>query len=163
MKYNQKRTIFGITLTKRAWNNILIYAVLLLMFLLYYASPRDNGSTPEQTNTEAMGLIPGHLDLQQIIIDDQTLEHSNNDWRCRQPCSLSKQQSENVARTWLSLRMQPTELEPAAKVVDVYLYFGGDQTATVEIYTEPRLLLRLPQQQRVFEPMDVTIESLLGR
>ena len=163
MKYNQKRTIFGITLTKRAWNNILIYAVLLLMFLLYYASPREQQSGSEPQSTEVMGLIPGHLDLQQIIIDDQILEHTNNDWRCQPPCALSKSQTEHVVRTWLSLRMQPSDLEPSSKVVDVYLYFADDQTATIEIYSEPRLLLRLPQQQRVFEPLNITIESLLGR
>ena len=162
MKYEQKRTIFGITLTKRAWNNILIYAVLLLMFLLYYASPRNDQPNVEPSS-EVMGLIPGHLDLQQIVIDDLTLTHNNNDWRCQSPCALSKPQTEHVVRTWLSLRMRPSELEPSAKVVDVYLYFADDQTATIEIYSAPRLLIRLPQQQRVFEPIDVTIESLLGR
>lgn len=164
MKYDKKRTIFGITLTKRAWNNILIYAVLLLMFLLYYATPTaDKRTAPANDSETIIGLIPTEMQLQQIVIDNQTLEHERNDWRCRQPCSLSKQQAENIASAWLSLRMQAVSIEPTAKVVDVFLYFANDQTARIEVFSEPQLLLRLPQQQRVFAPQNVSIESLLGR
>lgn len=163
MKYDQKRTILGFTLTKRAWNNVLIYAVLALMFLLYYAMPSGRDALSTDTTTEVMGLIPAEVNLQQIVIDDQVLLRQQDGWRCRQPCSLSARQASGVAEAWLSLTMVESNQSPKAKVVDVYLYFGNDQTARIEVYAEPQLLIRLPQQDRVFEPVDVDIESLLGR
>ena len=164
MKREQKRTFFGVTKSKRAWNNVLVYVVLLIMFLLYFVLPGNRQALTENSaNVEVVGLIPAEMRLLSIHIDDQVIERQPDGWVCVPVCAISKQRAAALAETWQSLRMIPSSLQPEAKIVDVYLYFEGDQQARIELYSEPKLLIKLPQQDRVFEPVDVAVEALLGR
>lgn len=163
MRRDDKRTVFGMTLSKRAWNNVLVYAVLLLMVLLWFSAPSSERPVKVETDDSAVMLLPDSSVLDSILIDDQVIEKSDDGWRCQAPCSLSAQQADALASSWRTLKIKAVDIQPENKLVDVYLNFADNQHARLELYLEPRLLLRLPQQDKVFEPVGVTIEQLVGR
>ncbi|WP_126784762.1 hypothetical protein [Idiomarina seosinensis] len=163
MRREEKRTVFGITLSKRGWNNVLVYAVLLLMVLLWFSAPSSERTFKEDAGDNAVMLLPNSSVLDSILIDDQTIEKTDAGWRCAAPCSLSAQQANALASSWQNLKIKATDRQPENKLVDVYLNFADNQHARLELFLEPQLLLRLPQQDKVFEPVGVTIEQLVGR
>lgn len=163
MRRTDKRTILGITLSKRGWNNVLVYVVLLIMALLWFSAPGPDRVKTPTADPEVLTLLPENSSLDSIVIDDQVVEKAANGWRCQSPCALSQQQAASMANVWLNLNIEPADIQPSEKLVDVYLNFSDNQHARVELYLKPRLLLRLPQQDKVFQPVDATIEQLLGR
>ncbi|MGM0481926.1 MAG: hypothetical protein ACQEQZ_08345 [Pseudomonadota bacterium] len=163
MRQKDNRTIFGVTLSKRAWNNVLVYVVLLLMFLFWFSAPDSPPAGEQSENGGAVQLMPPESGLQSIRIGDQQITLSEQGWQCQAPCSLSKQQAASLASVWLNLKITPSQQQPDQRLVDVQLGFVDNQQAVVELYTEPELLLRLPQQDKVYQPVNVTIEQLLGR
>ncbi|MGM0526666.1 MAG: hypothetical protein ACQEQ8_10810 [Pseudomonadota bacterium] len=163
MRRDERRTVFGITLSKRAWNNVLVYAVLLLMVLLWFSAPKTERTVKVDAEDSAVMLLPNSSVLDSILIDDQTIKKTDDGWRCQAPCSLSAQQAKALASSWRNLKIKATDMQPQNKLVDVYLNFADNQHARLELYLEPRLLIRLPQQDKVFEPVGVTIEQLVGR
>ncbi|MFP3701574.1 hypothetical protein SB758_39485, partial [Burkholderia sp. SIMBA_013] len=63
MKVNEKRKIFGLTMTRRAWNNVLVYVILIIMVVFWYVAPpvkeeADDSITQEAESGEVIGLIP---------------------------------------------------------------------------------------------------------
>lgn len=175
MKKQQQRTIFGLTLSKRAWNNVLVYIVLLLMVLLWFVLPQpdqplsldssEQNNRPKSAETDAsrIGLLPDDGSLERIVIEQQTLVKQQQSWHCQAPCSLNSATATAVAQQWLDLTMEPVSLEPSQLIAEVQLGFKGNQQARVMLYAAPELLLRLPQQNKVYRLPDVQVEQLLGR
>lgn len=163
MKRKDKRTIFGITLSKRAWNNVLVYVVLLLMFLFWFSAPDSPAPGGQSKNGDTMQLMPADSGLQSIQIAEQEIRLSESGWQCSAPCALTPQQAQAVAEAWQNLEIKASSQQPTEKLLDIQLGFVGNQQALVELYTQPQLLLRLPQQDKVYQPVNVSVEQLLGR
>lgn len=162
MRQEERFRIFGLTLSKRARNNILIYAVLIISSVLWYVSPKMPKEALENPG-ETTQLMPAEANLSVIAIDDQVLQKVEQKWVCQAPCSLSNSQAEAVAKRWLNLSIQQTEQQPSDKLTDVLLQFADGNEARVEIYMSPQLLIKLPQQNRTFMVVDTQVEELVGQ
>ena len=85
-------------MSKRAWNNVLVYVVLLIMFLLYFVLPGNRQALTENpASVEVVGLIPAEMRLLSIHIDDQVIERQPDGWVCVPVCAISN----NGLRRWL--------------------------------------------------------------
>jgi hypothetical protein len=164
MKVNEKRKLFGVTMTKRAWNNVLVYVILIIMFVFWYVAPplkETNEAVPE--STEQIGLIPDNGSLSAIEMPDLTLQLANSEWHCVNDCRLTSQQISGVVNNWLSIKMTPIDVKVTDKITDVLLSFNDGNTARVELYASPYLILRLPNQQQNFRIENLHVSQLLGR
>ncbi len=167
MKVNEKRKIFGLNMTRRAWNNVLVYAILIIMVVFWYVAPpvkeeADDSIAQEAESGEVIGLIPNDGNLRSIKIDQLKLVLNDEQWQCQAPCRLSEKAAENVAANWLALTMTPTEQPAENLITEVYFRFSGGEEARVELYAEPELIIRLPNQQQNYRVIEFTASQLLG-
>ncbi|RUO69449.1 hypothetical protein [Idiomarina ramblicola] len=167
MKVNEKRKIFGLTMTRRAWNNVLVYAILIIMVVFWYVAPpvkeeTESGIAEEPVSGNVIGLIPDDGNLKSIQIDQLTLALKDQQWRCQAPCRLSEKAVQSVAGNWLALTMEPTNQAAENLITEVYFRFAGGEEARVELYAEPELMIRLPNQQQNYKVKEFTASQLLG-
>lgn len=167
MKVNEKRKIFGLTMSRKAWNNVLVYVILIIMVVFWYVAPpvkedADKGIMQESESGEVIGLIPDDGNLRKIQIDQLKLALNDQQWQCQTPCRLSEKAAENVAANWLALTMTPTEQPAENLITEVYFGFVGGEEARIELYAEPELMIRLPNQQQNYRVIEFTASQLLG-
>ncbi|MBL4741361.1 MAG: hypothetical protein COB75_00290, partial [Idiomarina sp.] len=139
MKVNEKRKIFGLTMTRRAWNNVLVYVILIIMVVFWYVAPpvkeeADDGIAQEAEPGEVIGLIPNDGNLRTIQIDQLKLALNDRQWQCQDPCRLSEKAAASVAENWLALTMTPTEQSAENLITEIYFGFVGGEEARVELY-----------------------------
>lgn len=162
MKVNEKRKIFGLTLTRRAWNNVLVYVILIIMVVFWYVAPPVKEEAGKIASGEVIGLIPADSNLKEIQIDQLKLTLTDQQWQCGAPCRLSKNAAGSVASNWLALTMEPTKQPAENLITDVYFRFAGGEEARIELYAEPELMIRLPNQQQNYRIIEFTASQLLG-
>lgn len=164
MKVNEKRKLFGVTMRKRSWNNVLVYVILIIMFVFWYVAPPMQTSDETITEpTNQIGLVPDNGSLLAINMPDVTIKLQNENWQCINECRLSKQQVNTLVNNWLSIKMSPTDEQATDKVTDVQLSFNDGNSARVELYASPYLIIRLPNQQQNFRVENLHVSQLLGR
>ena len=142
-KNAQQRTLFGLTLSKRGWNNVLIYVVLALMFLFYFLG-QDN-STEESFRPFAVYSIVELRDRQHDLV------RVGNQWELREGQLTSAQQSRWID-AWQNLTLKPYEglLEGEEYAVEVSV---ADQTGRLNIavfFRPDQVLVALPGYDQVF-------------
>lgn len=164
MKVNEKRKLFGVTMRKRSWNNVLVYVILIIMFVFWYVAPpmKEVDETVSEPSSE-IGLIPDNGSLSAIEMPDLMLKRDNGEWQCANECRLTNQQISGVVTHWLSIKMTPVQEQATDKITDVLLSFNDGNTARVELYASPYLILRLPNQQQNFKIENLHVSQLLGR
>ncbi|GGW69806.1 hypothetical protein [Alishewanella tabrizica] len=92
-------------LSRRNWNNILIFLVLVLMYSLYDWS----GTTTSGTQSR-MQLVPEDAQLLSVSIDNLRLVQIAGQWRI-QPVSRAGVEPQQLANSW-----QYTILQPVAEI-----------------------------------------------
>ncbi|MDV6317222.1 hypothetical protein [Idiomarina sp. HP20-50] len=167
MKVNEKRKIFGLTMTRRAWNNVLVYVILIIMVVFWYVAPPvkenpDQSIAQGSASGDVIGLLPADSNLNEIQIDQLKLALTEQKWQCLKPCRLSENVAQRVAENWLALTMEPTSQQAENLITNVYFRFAGGEEARIELYAEPELIIRLPNQQQNYFVKEFTASELLG-
>lgn len=142
-KYNQQRTILGVTLTKRGWTNVLIYVVLIMMFVFYFVG-QDNNSD-ESFHPFAVYSIVELRDRQHELV------RVGNQWELRQGQLNSVEQSRWLD-AWQGLLLSPHDglLEGEEYVVELSV---ADQNGTLRVavfFQDDQVLVALPGYDQVF-------------
>ncbi|MDX1391733.1 MAG: hypothetical protein R3241_05100, partial [Rheinheimera sp.] len=88
-------------LSRRNWNNVLIFAVLLLMFLLYGMPQRL-----QQLNAPQQRLIPADAQLLMVALAEQRLIKAGPVWRL-QPGTAKAVDAEQLALAWQHSLLTP--------------------------------------------------------
>ncbi|MCA1767005.1 MAG: hypothetical protein LC639_02060 [Idiomarina sp.] len=145
----------------------LVYAILIIMVVFWYVAPpvkeeSESRVAEETVPGDVIGLIPDDGNLRFIQIDQLKLELKNQQWQCQAPCRLSEKGAQSVAENWLVLTMEPTDQAVDNLITDVYFRFAGGEEARIELYAEPELMIRLPNQQQNFRVKEFTASQLLG-
>lgn len=164
MKVNEKRKIFGLTMTRRAWNNVLVYVLLLIMVVFWYVAPptKDTDAPVQDTEVETVGLIPPDGTLTAITVGEIRLVLRDNQWQCDTPCRLPSTAPARIADTWLAVQMEATSQPANNLITSVYFRFEHNEQARIELYAEPELIIRLPNQQQNYRVKNATASQLLG-
>ncbi|MEC9320130.1 MAG: hypothetical protein VYD08_09615, partial [Pseudomonadota bacterium] len=81
-------------------------------------------------------------------------------WRCEGNCKASPDQVQSLVSKWKNLAISSTTQRPQGEAKQVILLFGNDNYAEVELYSQPTLILRLPQQDQLFLVENATQASL---
>lgn len=142
-KYNQQRTILGVTLTKRGWTNVLIYVVLIMMFVFYFVG-QDNNSD-ESFHPFAVYNIVELRDRQHELI------RVGNQWELRRGQLTSAEQARWLD-AWQGLLLRPYDglLEGEEYGVEISV---ADQNGSLRIavfFQPEQVLVALPGYDQVF-------------
>lgn len=157
MKKNNSdtRTLLGITLSKRGWNNVIIYVVLILMFAFYFMGHRDDPAAERHLQPFADQVLVGLSDNQNELI------RVGNHWQLQRG-ELSEEEQEQWLRAWQNVELSVHEgllqgreygveitLMNVAAPVNVAVFFDADQ-----------VLLALPGYDHVFEVISPEADAL---
>jgi hypothetical protein len=93
-----------IKLSRRNWNNVLIFAVLILMFALYGIPQRL-----AQLNTPGHRLLPADSELLMVAFANQRLIKAGPQWQL-QPQSSKAVDAEQLAVAWQHSLLSPVEV-----------------------------------------------------
>lgn len=142
------RTIFGFTLSKRGWNNVLIYLVLILMFVFYFLG-HDSGKI-----ASAKGWKP-FAERTLVAISDHrvSLVRVGNTWEQRSGNSLSDNAQARWLSAWQGLTLATTEHLLAGREYQVELTFADEPENWVVgvFFYNGEVLIALPGVDQVFQ------------
>lgn len=120
-------------LSRRNWNNVLIFVVLILMFSLY-----DWSGSKTTAVTEPIQLVPEHAQLLSVSVANQRLVKAAGQWQL-QPVGHTSVNAQQMASAWQYSILQPVVLQAQQSWVPV-------AQASVQLVGEltPQILLLYP-------------------
>ncbi len=141
------RTVLGFTLSKRGWNNVLIYVVLILMFVFYFLG-HDSGKIASESRWQPFA----ERTLVAITDHRVSLVRVANSWEQRGGSSLSLSAQERWLHAWQGLSLEPTKQLLAGREYQVELTFA-DETESWRIgvfFYNGEAFVALPSADQVF-------------
>lgn len=115
------RTVLGFTLSKRGWNNVLIYVVLILMFVFYFLG-HDSGKIASESRWQPF------VERTLVAITDHrvSLVRVANSWEQRSGGPLSASAQERWLHAWQGLALEPSEQLLAGREYQVEITFADE-------------------------------------
>ena len=106
-------------LSRRGWNNVLIFGVLLIVFLFNFSHKLTLSPKVHQR-----AVIDSNLTIVEIKTPDYQITRLGRTWQSKPELGLSKQQLSSLVNNWQNLKLD-TQL-PVSNTVTPY---------TIQIYT----------------------------
>ncbi|GHG76844.1 hypothetical protein GCM10010919_32010 [Alishewanella longhuensis] len=100
-------------LSRRNWNNVLIFLVLILMYSLYDWSGSNTASVAEPTQ-----LVPEQAQLLSVSVGNQRLVQAAGQWQL-QPVGRAGVNAQQMASAWQYSILQPVSLQAQQSWVPV--------------------------------------------
>jgi len=126
-------------LSRRNWNNVLIFAVLILMFVLYGIPQRL-----QQLNAPEHRLLPDNSELLMVAFAEQRLIKAGAVWQL-QPNKPTKIDAAKLALAW-----QYSLLTPISVTADKSRVPVAQASVQLVGYTEPLIWLLYPASDNQF-------------
>lgn len=148
MKKNSadKRTIFGLTLSKRGWNNVIIYVVLIFMFAFYFLG-HESGRIASEESFKPFAVY----NIVELRDRTHDLVRVGNQWELREGQLTSAEQSRWLD-AWQSLTLREYKglLEGDEYQVEISVA-DQDGTLLVAVFIQDeKTLVALPGYDQVF-------------
>lgn len=154
-------------LSKKAWNNVLIFAVLGMIFIFNYSHKRlthENLSTPKQAT-----LLPSEAMILTMQGPDYTIERIGRSWRSRPDIGLPPEQLDKMMHAWLSEPLKALELPdgqlPVSQYSQVYQFWlaGVTEPVSLTLYQLDSGLVISNWQSQLLQLDELNIPKLLPK
>ncbi|MCC5855233.1 MAG: hypothetical protein JJU10_06065 [Idiomarina sp.] len=148
---SDKRTVLGFTLTKRGWNNVLIYVVLIIMFIFYFIG-HDSGRIARGE------LFQPFVDRTLVELADRNYRvvRVGNRWQQDAGEPLSDATISRWREGWQELTLEVYDglLEGREYSVEVSFADFPEPQAIGVFYSRHGLLVALPGADQVFRVVE---------
>lgn len=155
MRHKQKqtsddRTVLGITLSKRGWNNVLIYVVLIFMFVFYFLG-NDSGKVASKRTWQPFQerFIVALADAQVSLV------RVGNRWEQRQSngVELTVEQQQQWLQAWQNISLEVSDGLLQGREYQVEITFADEAESWVVgvFFSQGRTLVALPEFDYVFQ------------
>jgi septal ring-binding cell division protein DamX len=137
-------------LSRRNWNNVLIFAVLALMFVLYGIPQRL-----KQLSADEHRLVPADSQLLMVALGEQRLIQAGTVWRL-QPAANKTVDAANLAMAWqhgVLTPVTPTENKSRIPVAQASVQLVGQSAPLIWLLypdVDGRYLLQQAGQQQFY-------------
>lgn len=153
---SDRRTVLGITLSKRGWNNVVVYTVLIAMFLLYFSSLDTDRMAGDETYRP-------FADATIVELSDASnqLVRVGNRWQLERG-DLTPQQQQDWLERWRTLELTPYDglLSGREYRVEVFLADRAQPLDIAVFSSAERTLVALPDQDQVFVSKDANLRPV---
>ena len=124
-----------IRMSRKAWNNIIIFAMLLMIFLF---NATNNILPDSEDETKPVGLLPEHSLLMTLQSNGFELQRIGTGWRLVPAADITQQQLDAIITNWQTSIMTPTEVSnPETKSIVVVAWLAGvDQGLVFQFYQQ---------------------------
>lgn len=157
-------------LSQKAWNNVVILAMLFMVFL--FTLSNDMINTPDDAQDELMPLFPPYSVIMSLDFGFVRLERIGQDWRVKGDLQASVDELVRLSENWWSLEVQNTTISPTESpyVVSVLLA-GEDKKRVFKLYPSDaglllqsagRFYLASGQQIGALYPLDLLEKNTQG-
>ncbi|NCP63471.1 MAG: hypothetical protein GW763_01595 [Paraglaciecola sp.] len=147
-------------LTQRAWNNVLIISMLVLILLFNRTSNFLNGGSDNIVDNH---LLPSDAQISTVDFGSYQVERIAKSWRCV-GCSADIEQIEKLVTQWQTATTQASTenlalSDASVSQVVIISLLGQGQTHKYELFKVGDVTLVLYQQQ-VFQLQGSTFDDL---
>lgn len=113
-----------IKLSQRAWNNVIIVSMLMLIMLFNFSSDFLNGSSDEASSM--VTLVPANMTITTITFEQQKVERIGQGWRATSGM-YSNQRLASLVEQWMNAEINLFEQSPNWQLPTstVKLWFAG--------------------------------------
>lgn len=146
-----------IRLSKRGWNNVLIFATLLLILVFHQSGEFFN----QADLPKAQSLLPQEVPVMKIEYGTHTLERIGQGWRIRPGLELSEARLATLVENWQQIIVTPfsgTKLQSAAVVV---IWLAGQPQSVVVQITQQGEDVLLQHQGRLYRAENRNITDFI--
>lgn len=154
-------------LSKKAWNNVLIFAVLAMIFIFNFSHKKmlhNENSSPKQAT-----LLPSQSMILTMQGPDYTVERIGRSWRSRPDIGLAPEQLGQMMEAWLSQPLATLELPegqlPVSQFSQEYQFWlaGVDEPVSLILYQLETGLVISNWQSQLLQLDELNIHKLLPR
>jgi len=119
-------------LSRKGWNNVLIFAVLLIIFIFNFSQKLTLSPRVQQRS-----VIPENVTIVEIKTPDYRITRLGRRWQSEPNLHLSKQQLNTLVNNWQRLKLSTqdpvSEKTDAPYTIQVYIA-DQDQPIIVQLY-----------------------------
>lgn len=148
-----------IRLSRRAWNNVLIFSVLIMIVLFNSTNNFLTDGTP--ASPEQIPLLPPDSVVMTIDFGSTEIERVGRGWRSVPPANLTEPQLANTVEAWTlaEVELYQGSLGGSPRVVVVWL--AGETNGRVfELYDVGQQLV-LRHQKQLFRVVNFSASQLI--
>ncbi|WP_343858752.1 hypothetical protein [Aliiglaciecola litoralis] len=147
-------------MSRKAWNNVLIFSVLIMILLFNTTNNILTGSLDEDA---PVPLLPDGAILMTLQMPDLTLERIGQGWRTSKPSALSESQLQALTQRWQTSQMvKYQEGTPKDMPLVVIAWLAGENSGRVyQLYGAGEHTLVLYEQQ-LFKISNVAVEQFIA-
>ena len=133
-------------LSKRAWNNVLIFASLFMIVLFNFS----NKLMLENANQAPLTLLPADAMIQRIEFGQQELQRIGRGWRL-QPMRGDEVDLNQLIQNWQQVILTPTERSMPANPYVITLWLAGEEKGRVVTLAPVKQQLLLAYQGQPYQ------------
>ena len=118
-------------LSRKGWNNVLIFSVLLIIFVFNFSQ-----KLPLSPNVHQRSVIPDNVTIVEIKTPDYQITRLGRGWQSQPSLGLSTQQLNTLVNNWQSLKLAthpPISENITPYTIQVYIA-NKDQPIIVQLY-----------------------------
>ncbi|WJG09507.1 hypothetical protein [Aliiglaciecola sp. LCG003] len=147
-----------IRLSRKAWNNVIIFAMILMILLFNTTNNILTGSREESQ----LHLLPEHSMLMTLQMPEVNIERIGQGWRTVPTKAFDETQLQALAQKWQSSQMVDySGALPAEMPVVVIAWLASENSGRVfQLYPNGQDTLVL-YQQKMYQITDTSLEQLI--
>ncbi|BDX04532.1 hypothetical protein [Planctobacterium marinum] len=145
-------------LSHRAWNNVVILAMLFMVYL--FTLSNDMINSDEDTPEELMPLFPPFSVIMTLDFGIARIERIGQDWRIQDNAEAPLNDLVQISENWRTLEVRPAAITPEQSpyIVSVLLA-GEDKKRVFQLFPEESGLI-LHSSGQNYQVDNIAIESL---
>ena len=145
-------------LSQRAWNNVVIFAMLLMVYLFTLSNDILNGENTSSDQKQA--VLPPYSVIMSMDLGATVVERIGQDWRITGETSEVLPRLKDIMNNWLALTALPSVLQPASSPYVLSFQLAGEEKQRVyQLYPIPKGILLQHNGDRFLLDLD-EIEQL---
>lgn len=175
---NEKQGVLGIKLTRRGWNNVLIYAILAIALLFWKVFPvHEDINTESSTTTnvvagesvadqstagDTMALFP-NVAIVELATPVLRLEQSDQGWLYDDQLIADQAGARHLIERWQTLQVSVTDIQPQGTAQEIMVRLAdGRPLLVLALYEQPVPIIQLPDDETHYRVHQVTYRQLTG-
>ena len=118
-----------IRLSKRGWNNVIIFAMLFLILLFNFSNNMllDNAVNSEEQHA----LLPEYSEINQIDFGTHRIQRIGLGWRMQPSLAITEPELASIAQQWLQATGQIMPFADLSQAYVVSVQLAGEEQARV--------------------------------
>ena len=148
-------------LSKKGWNNVLIFGVLLIIFVFNFRQQLNfSNSAPQRP------VISPELTIVEIQTPDYVMTRTGREWKREPSINLSKENLQSIVNNWQTLPLTVLNLQslPSSSFILSFFVIEQDQPIIVQLHQQPNGQYILQVNEDTFLALPVEqLTAFIGR